>query len=435
MEATQPASEATAEQQILGRGAREGAGLLRNWYARLDAAARASEPAAYVFVMGSMAEILRVFDFHLVFPEVNSLQTAIRKVSGEYLNEAEDYGYSADICAYVKADVAVQLRGGKHPNGLIPRPTLAVLTNACNTYIKWAEIWERLYHTPAFVIDVPGPRHSGWTNQPGSEDFERDRCYVEAQLRELIVLCERVTGRRFDIDRLREVLAEANATGRVWREMVDLNRSRPAPFNAVGDGTVYLGVMNALRATPEGTRYFERVVEELRYKVEHGLGSMPKEEFRLCFVGVPCYPIFRRFNELFTEHNGNFVTSTYMMFASGGQNVNFEYDLTRPLESLAEGVLLTVRTAMFGMFFTDQLLAEMIEPFQLDGVVYHAVKSCRTVSTGLADTRRSVMARYDIPSLHIESDLVDKRVVAEAPMKNRTDAFFEALAGRRLRAA
>ena len=41
----------------------------------------------------------------------------------------------------------------------IPRePGLAVLTNACNTYIKWAEIWERIYHIPIFPLDVlPGP--------------------------------------------------------------------------------------------------------------------------------------------------------------------------------------------------------------------------------------------------------------------------------------
>jgi benzoyl-CoA reductase/2-hydroxyglutaryl-CoA dehydratase subunit BcrC/BadD/HgdB len=31
----------------------------------------------------------------------------------------------------------------------------------------------------------------------------------------------------------------------------------------------------------------------------------------------------------------------------------------------------------------------MIDPFHIDGVVYHPIKSCRTVSTGLADNRRA----------------------------------------------
>jgi hypothetical protein len=67
--------------EIVGRGAREGGRLFREWYGNLSAASERNEPAAYVFVMGSMAEILRVFDFHTVFPEINSLQTAVRGVA------------------------------------------------------------------------------------------------------------------------------------------------------------------------------------------------------------------------------------------------------------------------------------------------------------------------------------------------------------------
>ena len=67
-----------AAQTIVGRGAIEGAKLMREWFARLDTAAEREEKAAYVFVMGSLAEILRSFDMHLVFPEINALQTAVR---------------------------------------------------------------------------------------------------------------------------------------------------------------------------------------------------------------------------------------------------------------------------------------------------------------------------------------------------------------------
>src|SRR5579884_1925182 len=107
-----------------------GADLFRKWFDRLTGASAAGEKTAYAFVMGSLVEILRVFDFPISFPEINALQTAVRRVAHEYLNEAEDYGYSPDICGYVKADVAVQLRSGEHPMGRIPKPAIAVLTNA-----------------------------------------------------------------------------------------------------------------------------------------------------------------------------------------------------------------------------------------------------------------------------------------------------------------
>jgi benzoyl-CoA reductase subunit B len=418
---------------IVGRGNEEGAELFREWFEGLGRAAAEDRGAAYVFVMGSLAELLRVFDFPIVFPEINSLQTAVRRVAHELLDEAEDYGYSPDICGYVKADVAVQIRHGEHPMGRVPKPALAVNTNACNTYIKWAEIWERMYDCPTFTLDVPGTRQAGAQTWPGDPSFENDRAYVLAQLHELIGVCEEVSGIPFDIDRLRETMAHANTMSRGWKRVLEINASRPSVFNALTDGTIYLGVANALRGTAEGAEYFDRLVEEMELKSAEGIGTLTEEEYRLIFVGVPCYPIFRRFNELFTEHGGTFVNSTYLWFASGGSNVGFEYDLENPLESLAEGLLITVRDAMDSMFFQTPILTGMIDEFRADGVVYHPIKSCRTVSTGLADSRRDLMEARDIATLFIESDMMDRRVVSEAQLKNRVDAFFEGLASRRHR--
>lgn len=424
-------SEPREPEGIVGRGNREGGDLFRQWFSELNRTAEQGGLAAYVFVMGSMCEVLRTFNLPVVFPEINSLQTAVRHVANEYLNQAEDYGYSPDICGYVKADVAVQLSDGKHPMGRIPKPSIAVLTNACNTYIKWAEIWERMYHIPVFTIDIPGTRAAGTQTWPGDPDFENDRSYVQAQLVELIALCERVTGVRFDIDRLREVMGHANEMSRGWKQVLEFNKSRPSLFNALTDGTIYLGVANGFRGSREGGHFFSNLVEEMAFKATRGIGTLTEEKYRLTFIGVPCYPIFRRFNELFTEWGGNFVHSTYLWFASGGANLGFEYDLSRPLESLAEGVLINVRDAMDSMFYQDRAILEMVDSYHLDGVVYHPVKSCRTTSTGMADNRRSVMAARDIPSLFIESDMMDSRVVAEAQMKNRIDAFFEGLASRK----
>jgi benzoyl-CoA reductase subunit B len=292
-----------------------------------------------------------------------------------------------------------------------------------------------MYGTPVFTLDVPGTRSAGKQTWPGDPDFANDLAYVLAQIKELITKCEEVTGKRFDIDRLRESLSYANTMNTSWKRVLELNTSRPSLFNALTDGTIYLGVSNGFRGTAEGAKYFEDLVEEMEYKAEHGIGTLTDEKYRLVFVGVPCYPIFRRFNELFTEWGGTFVNSTYLWFAAGGATTGFEYDLAHPIESFAEGVLINVRNAMDAMFYQDRALLEMIDPFHVDGIVYHPIKSCRTVSTGLADNRRAVMKERDIPSLFIESDLMDRRVVSEAQMKNRADAFFEGLASRRIASA
>ncbi|MDH5588681.1 MAG: 2-hydroxyacyl-CoA dehydratase family protein [Gemmatimonadota bacterium] len=422
-------------EDLVGRGARDGAALFRDWFTELGTAAERGEHTAYVFVMGSLAEIVRTFDVHTVFPEITSLQTAVRRVADEYLNLAEDHGFSPDVCGYVKADYALQIRKGDHPMGRIPPPSIAVLTNACNTYLKWAEIWERLYDIPIVTVDVPQSRKAPDNGGPTAAELAPDQAYVQFQMNELIGHLEELTGKAFDIDRLREVLELTNRMGRAWRRVLELNRAKPAVFDAMMEGTIYLGVANALRGTEAGARYFEDLAEEMEYKAAHGIGPLVDHdtEHRLIFVGVPCYPIFRRFYQLFTDWGGVFVSSTYTWFASGGLNLDFEYDLDRPLESLAEGVLLSVRRAVDSMLFHDRYLKEAIDAFDADGVVYHPVKSCRTVSTGLADSRRVVLDERDVLCLYIESDMMDKRVVSEAQLKNRIDAFFEGLESRRIR--
>ncbi len=419
---------------IVGRGNKEGASLLRGWFSSLSEAAERGDKAAYVFVMGSMNELLKSFDMLISFPEITSLQMAVRHVAHEYLQEAEDYGYSPDICGYVKSDVALQLRGGQHPMGRIPKPSLSVITNACNTYIKWGEIWERLHKVPCCGLDVPGHRQLGVHSQPGDEQFETDRAFVEVQIKELITTVEGVTGQKFDIDKLRQCMAYTNQMSQSWARLLELNRTTPAVYNALTDGTIFLGVANGFRGTQEGADYFKNLVEEMEYKVANGIGTTTDEKHRISFVGVPCYPIFRRFNEIFSEWGGTFVHSTYLWFASGGTNRGFQYDLDDPIRSLAEGTLLSVRDAMDSMFDQTTILKTAIDDYGLDGVIYHPIKSCRTVSTGLADSRRQLIEDTGIPTLIIESDMMDRRVVSEAQLKNRIDAFFEGLNSRRQQA-
>jgi benzoyl-CoA reductase subunit B len=121
-----------------------------------------------------------------------------------------------------------------------------------------------------------------------------------------------------------------------------------------------------------------------------------------------------------------------MVFAGGGFTDGFAYDLARPLESLAETLLLSAwRGFSTPMFFAQDWLAATVRDWSVDGICFHGVKSCRTTSTGLPDVREWLRTHFDIPGLFIQSDLVDPRLWSDAQLKNRIDAFIESLAGRR----
>lgn len=411
----------------------EGRRLMEQWWQEMTAADAAGRPTAYVFVMGSLDEILRVFDLPINCPEITSLQTAVRGQALPYLQSAEGAGYSADICGYVKADVGLHLKDRRHPNGTVPKPALAIATNMCNTYIKWAEIWEQMYRCPVFVLDLPAWRGGDAAPRIDGDAFRNDRRYVEGQLRDLIGLCERLTGRRFDIDRLREVMGEVNRMAAAYHAVLTLNRHRPAPFSAIREGIVFQGISNLYRGTAEGSRFFELAADELRERIHLGMGTLD-EKYRLLLTGTTCYAALKRFAELFEEWGGVFVHSTYMVFAGGGFASDFAYDLSRPLESLAEVQLLSAwRGFSTPMFYAQDWLAQTVRDWSVDGICFHGVKSCRTTSTGLPDVREWLRTHFDIPGLFIQSDLVDPRLWSDAQLKNRVDAFIESLAGRRAR--
>ena len=412
----------------------EGQRLVNCWLANVNTASERGQPVAYVFVMGNALEILRSFGFELVFPEINSLQSGVRKTSPELLAKAEEFGFSPDVCSYVKADVGLMLSDMVHSSGTrIPRPNLAIASSLCNVYIKWAEIWERHFGTPAFVLDIPGKRFASWQPLPGTPQYEADTRWVEGQLRDLIARCEQITGTRFNPDRLAEIETYVNEMMRLWVEVLSLNQRRPAPYNSMLDGLTYIGVLNAWRGTPEGVAYMRLLRDEVAGKVARGEGRVADERFRLIFSGTPCYVNMRRLIELFETHGGVFAASDYLTYAAGGlDRSGLFYDPERPLESLAEVTTLASQLGLSNHFFSHHTLAQQVKDYAADGIVYHGIKSCRTVATSMADNREFVTRRYGLPTLYIESDLIDPRYWSDAQIKNRVDAFFEVLEQRRL---
>ena len=93
----------------------------------------------YTFIPGNLSELIRAFDMLPVYPEINALQSGMRKKSSGYIKEAEKYGHSEDVCTYVKCDIGMMLNGNIGPTGeKLPNPDLLLLSyTGCFTFMKW----------------------------------------------------------------------------------------------------------------------------------------------------------------------------------------------------------------------------------------------------------------------------------------------------------
>ncbi len=397
--------------------------LLTAWYERLQSAKDDGRKIAYLFVPGNIAEFLRVFDFELVFPEVNALQCGVRKTSGDLILKAEDVGYSPDVCGYVKNDIGMMLAGNISPSGTqLPKPDLLLCTYCgCTTFIKWFEALAHYYDVPLVMLDVPYLRSDAIE--------EDDRQYIVLQLKELAVICEKITGKKYDHDKLVHITRHSEEAEDLWVKILHSAKHKPSPFDAYFEAVFFMAPIYVLRGLPECTDYYRRALLEVEERIEHGIGPIPNEKFRVVMEGPPPWPYFRAFWELLKKWDVCAVASSYSK-VGGFWDHGFRHDPTRPLESIAD-YCLTCYTNLNLPMRTD-LLHSYAEEYSADAIVIHSVKSCRSFSVGQADMREQFIRKWDIPTLLIESDLADPRYFQVAQLRNRIDAFFESLEHKRL---
>ena len=102
---------------------------------------KTGKKVCYTFIPGNLSELIRTFDMLPVYPEINALQSAMRKKSGGYIKEAEKNAHSEDVCTYVKCDVGMMMNGNIGPTGeKIPDPDVLLLSyTGCFTFMKWFE--------------------------------------------------------------------------------------------------------------------------------------------------------------------------------------------------------------------------------------------------------------------------------------------------------
>lgn len=411
-------AQAVAERKYQGRVHESSRRIMTAWSERSTEIAKTGGPSACLMISGNCVEILRAFDIHPLFPEVTALQMAIRKQSLPMILKAEQIGYSSDNCAYVKADIGYMRSGGYGPGKALPNPGLVVCNYVgCNVYLKWFEHIAEFTKSRLFTLDIPFLR----TERPSSEDVT----YVMRQLRELIAICEEITGKKFDIDRLREVLGYSARAEDGWSRCKDLCKHTPAPFDAYFDSINMMGPINVLRGTREAAEFFEEAVEEFEEMVAHNQGPLAEERFRIVTEGPPPYPYYRNFRNLFANWGAVAVASTYST-VGGIWEFGFRHDPARPLESIARQMMaenLTNRS----LLARYAQIRRYVEEWGADALVIHSIKSCRLFSAGQGDMREYFTKELGVPTLLVESDLEDPRYYAEAQMKNRIDAFFESL--------
>ncbi|HEY3446189.1 MAG TPA: 2-hydroxyacyl-CoA dehydratase family protein [Myxococcales bacterium] len=366
-------------------------------------------PVAWV-TSGFPVELLRPLGFHTVYPENHAALCGVQRKAVELSEAAEQEGYSRDLCSYARTDLGAAL-SEKTPVGRLPKPDLlCCCTNICQTVLYWYRALAEHFQVPLVVVDTPFVY---------GQARPHEVTYVKDQLRELVEVAERVSGKRIEEGELAEFTKRARDGTRLWGECLAASRARPAPWTGI-DGFFHLAPIVTLRGEPECNAYYRLLRDELNDRVKKGIGGLRDEKHRLLWDNLPVWFKVREFSTLLAERGFNFVCTSYTnAWAEAGVKI----DPADPFGSAAYAYTHIILNQDLNNRLS--ILERLSREYAVDGAVLHSDRSCKPYSIGQVDLKERLSSKLGIRALLLEADHNDPRAYANEQGENRLTAFME----------
>ena len=362
---------------------------------------------------GAPVELLKALDYCVIYPENHAAICGTARVAVDIATEAENAGYSRDICSYARTDFGSML-SGKTPVGKLPKPdVLLACTNICQTVLFWYRVLARHFDVPLILIDTPFVYYD--------EASEHAVEFVKRQLEEAVPLLEKIAGRSLDERRLKETGRLSRLAAQLWMEIMQRNRHQPAPITVFDQFTQMAPVVE-LRGDPATVDLYAAMLKEIDGRIARGIGAVKHERKRLLWDNLPIWYRLRYLAEFLGERGVVLVASTY---TNAWGELTALIDPERPFESLARTYTYPILNRGTGHKLAT--MQRMIEEYHLDGVILHSDRSCKPYSIGQIDQRDRLIRDGRVPALLLEADHNDSRCYSEEQVANRLAAFMEML--------
>ncbi len=361
---------------------------------------------------GAPIEFLKALDFYLLYPENHGAVCGTTRTAVDICAQAENAGYSRDICSYARTDLGTML-SCQTPVGKLPKPDLLLTcTNICQTVLHWYRVLAHHFDVPLILIDTPFVY---------TETTDHSVAYVKRQLEEAIPIAEEVAGQSLDERKLKEVTRLSKLASELWLELLGRCRHRPAPIS-VFDQFIQMAPIVEMRGDNFTVDFYAAMLKEVDERIAQVIGAVKNERKRLLWDNLPVWYRLRYLAEFLGRHGVVIAASTY---TNAWAELTPKMDPERPLESMARTYMYPILNRGTG----DKLatMRQMIDDYRLDGVILHSDRSCKPYSVGQMDQRDRLIRDFGVPALLLEADHNDSRSFSKEQVANRLDAFIEML--------
>ncbi|RZL29166.1 MAG: 2-hydroxyacyl-CoA dehydratase, partial [Rubrivivax sp.] len=298
---------------------------------------------------------------------------AAKRLSQDYLDGMNALGFNESLCRYCSIGLATSKidLGERAPWGGLPQPALLCARLTCDCMQRVFQQWADLMGAPFFALEAPGSSvlPARWwelSRERWAELCEPERLDLAvAELRELIGVLERISGRAFDEDALRAFLQRVNQQEEYFEEARQLIVD--APKNPVRIGEQIINVMATQwhRGSEWALEHARRFRDEVKARVDAGIAACPGERKRLMWVGAGLWHNTAFYNAFEESHGATFVWSMYLPF---GPDWYIRYGLDDPLRALASRVV-TMNEVLHNPPYAPSWIVREAERNRIDGAV------------------------------------------------------------------
>jgi benzoyl-CoA reductase/2-hydroxyglutaryl-CoA dehydratase subunit BcrC/BadD/HgdB len=393
--------------------------IITDFYADAHRAKAEGRTVGWIPPMNGLIELFYSMDIHPVFPENWAPICAAIGTSANNFETAEKKGYSDDLCGYFRNNIGYALEGmdrENQPLGGLPKPDFLIsFGGGCIPTMKTFQVLCDHFRVPVFRADLP---------QVAMEDIKEHHIeYGVAQIKRLIKFLENITGKKFDMDRLRQAVLYTDEACRIWNDIMDTRRNIPSPFSAAEIGIMF--VMVTRHGTKTAVDFLQKVLKEVKEKVERGEGVISEERIRLFWDNIPLWHNMKLFN-YFEKWNAVVVAETYTSAWT------LRMDPDKPVESIAYKSLVSYPlVSCVSLAKRIGLIRKAVIDYKIDGAVFHSNRSCKPISMGQMDIMKMLSDELSIPCVMFDGDHMDGGKFSMAQFQTRTDAFVEMLTGRK----
>jgi benzoyl-CoA reductase/2-hydroxyglutaryl-CoA dehydratase subunit BcrC/BadD/HgdB len=394
--------------------------FMADYYLELDHASRTGEKKVAWCSSVGPAEILRALGFLIYFPETHSAMLGATRTATDHIPHANALGYSPEICSYLTADIGAYRQGFTpltRAYGIesIPKPDVLVYnTNQCRDVQDWFAWYAQEFDAPLVGVH---------THRGVGEVTESHVASIAKQMEEMVGPLEEIAGTKLDLEELQRVVELSRQCSDLWEQVLGTAAAVPSPLTFF-DGTTLMGPAVVGRGTQETVDYYRLLLAELNQRVKDHTGAVDGERFRIYWEGMPIWGRLRAHSELFAGLEACVLASTYC-----NSWIFSAFDAADPFVSMARAYteLFIVRSDEAKELY----IKEMLDRFQIDGIVYHNARTCPNNSNSNYGMPQRLTTVTGVPHLVIDGDLNDLRCLSDEQTHTNVEAFIEQLEERK----